>query len=98
MAARSVALGRPWHPSADPNVNSAVVFVDTWMDDHIRDDGWERMSSVNARGERIWFEPKDNRMFEYRSTGPGAARTRRVLTDDEAKSYTIEKVLSGWRP
>jgi pectinesterase len=103
MAANSVSLGRPWHPSADPKVNSAVVFVDTWMDDHIKTDGWDRMSSIDrASGERVWFEAKDNRMFEYRSKGPGAATSssaaRRILTDDEAKVYTIDSVLKGWKP
>jgi pectin methylesterase-like acyl-CoA thioesterase len=40
------------------------------------------------------------RFFEYGSTGPGAIKSdsRRVLTDEEAKEYTIENVLSGWIP
>ena len=61
------------------------------------------MSSIDrVSGERMWFEAKDNRMFEYRSKGPGAATspsaTRRILTDDEAKVYTIDSVLKGWKP
>ena len=74
MAANSVALGRPWHPSADARAVGQAVFVECWMDDHITSAGWDRMSStVTVGGERIWFEPSAARFYEYRSTGPGDA-------------------------
>ena len=100
MAANSVALGRPWHPSADTGVNSAAVFVDCWMDDHIGARGWDRMSSVDSTGTRTWYEPKDARFAEFGTTGPGAVAspTRRVLTKDEAARYTASSVLGGWVP
>ena len=100
MAPNSVALGRPWHPSADPNVDNSVVYVDCYMDDHISARGWERMSSTDPAGHVIWFEPEHARFFEYRSTGPGAiaSPSRRVLTDGEAHYYTVERVLAGWNP
>ncbi len=100
LAPGSVFLGRPWHPSADPAVTSSVVFLDCEMDDHIAPSGWTRMSSVDATGTRIWFEPKDARFFEYHSGGPGAIKDagRRQLTEQEAKAYTIEKVLDVWKP
>ena len=53
MAPNSVTLGRPWHPFADATVNSAVAFIDCWMDDHIGERGWDRMSSVDSTGTRI---------------------------------------------
>ena len=101
MAAASVALGRPWHPSADPRAIGQAVFVDCWMDNHISPAGWDHMSStVSVGGDRIWFEPSAARFFEYRSTGPGAQRspTRRQLSDGDARSYTPALVLDGWSP
>ena len=101
MAPNSVTLGRPWHPAALPGVNSAAVFIDCWMDDHIGAKGWERMSAVDsATGVRIWYEPADSRFFEYRSTGPGGVPSpaRRTLTPPEAEYYTVERVLRGWTP
>jgi polygalacturonase len=100
MSANSVTLGRPWHPFADATVNSAVAFVDCWMDDHIGDRGWDRMSSVDSTGTRVWYEPSAARFFEFGTKGPGATASpsRHVLTSDEAKRYTPSNVLSGWVP
>lgn len=100
MAPGSVALGRPWHPSADAQAVGSAVFVDCWMDDHISAAGWDRLSSVNAGVARIWFEPGDARLFELRSTGPGAAASpsRRVLSAADAAYYSPDAVLAGWTP
>jgi pectinesterase len=101
MAPNSVALGRPWHPSARPTAVGSAVFVDCWMDDHISERGWERMSSTDSvSGVRYWFAPEAARFLEYGSTGPGAraSATRRVMTDGDARTYTAERVLDGWRP
>lgn len=100
MAAASVFLGRPWHPGANPDISSAVVYIECTMEDQIGPDGWTRMSSVDAGGTRIWYEPADARFFEYASKGPGAIRSagRRQLTPAQAKEYTVAKVLEGWRP
>ncbi len=100
MAPGSVFLGRPWHPSADPNVHSAVVYIDCRMEDHIGKEGWTRMSSVDASGTRIWYEPADARFYEYGSKGPGAiaSPTRRTLTPEQARAYTVAKIFDGWVP
>lgn len=100
MAPHSVALGRPWHPSADPRARGSVVFVDCWMDDHIGARGWERMSSVDSTGVRIWYDPEGARFFEAGSVGPGAvpSPTRRLLFDADLEKYTVENVLAGWEP
>ena len=100
MAAGSVALGRPWHPFADPRAVASVAFIDCWMDDHISAKGWEHMSSIDSTGTRIWYEPEGARLFEYRSTGPGATTspTRRTLTPAEAARYTIADALGDWSP
>jgi len=100
MASGSVTLGRPWHPFANPNVNSSAVFVGCWMDDHIGEKGWDRMSSVDSTGLRTWYEPADARFFEFGTKGPGAVSStrRRQLSANEAKQYTAASVLGGWTP
>ena len=100
MASHSVTLGRPWHPFADPDAVANVVFIDTWMDDHIGEKGWDRMSSVDSTGTRIWYEPASARFAEFGSRGPGAVKSasRRVLSADEARRYTAAAVLDGWVP
>jgi pectinesterase len=100
MSANSVTLGRPWHPFADATVNSAVAFIDCWMDDHVGDRGWDRMSSVDSTGTRVWYEPAMARFFEFGTTGPGAVKSaaRHVLSSDEASRYTAANVLGGWVP
>lgn len=100
MAPSSVTLGRPWHPSADATVRSAVAYIDCWMDDHIGEKGWDRMSSVDSTGTRTWYEPADARFVELGTTGPGAvaSASRHVLSPDEAKRYTPAAVLGGWVP
>ena len=100
MAPNSVTLGRPWHPFADPEAVGSAVYIDCWMDDHIGAKGWDRMSSVDSTGTRIWYEPSSARFFEYGTRGPGAvpSPTRRVLSAVEAARYTPASVLRGWIP
>lgn len=100
MAPASVTLGRPWHPFADPEAVGSSVFIDCWMDDHIGTKGWDRMSSVDSTGTRIWYEPSSARFFEFGSRGPGAvsSATRRVLSAADAARYTPSNVLRGWLP
>lgn len=100
MAASSVTLGRPWHPFADPDAVGSAVYIDCWMDDHIGARGWDRMSSVDSTGTRVWYEPSSARFFEFGTRGPGAVAspTRRVLSAAEAARYTPANVLRGWIP
>lgn len=84
-------LGRPWHPGA------ATAFIECVLGDHIQPEGWTEWPGNENH--------KTARYFEYKNTGPGAnTRTRaswtRQLSDAEAKSYTVENILSGqdrWR-
>ena len=100
MAPGSVTLGRPWHPFADPDAVASVAFIDTWMDDHIGAKGWDRMSSVDSTGTRIWYEPSSARFVEFGTRGPGAVASpsRRVLTAPQARAITPSLVLDGWTP
>jgi len=100
MAKASVTLGRPWHPFADPDAVASVAFIDSWMDDHIGEKGWDRMSSIDSTGTRVWYEPASARFVEFGSKGPGAisSPSRRVLSAQEARAYTVQAVLDGWTP
>lgn len=100
MAPASVTLGRPWHPFGDPDAVGSAVFVDCWMDDHIGARGWERMSSTDSTGARVWWEASSARFREVGTRGPGAiaSPTRRVLTPEEARLHTPAAVLRGWMP
>ena len=100
MTPRSVHLGRPWHPAADSTAVGSAVFINTWMADHIGSAGWVRMSSLNAAGQRIWFEPAAARLFEYGSHGPGAliTPTRRQLPASELARYNLDSIFNGWNP
>jgi pectinesterase len=100
MARASVTLGRPWHPFGDPNAIGSVAFISTWMDDHVGERGWDRMSSVDSTGTRIWYEPESARFVEFRSSGPGAVPSprRRLLSGAEAARYTVAAVFDGWVP
>jgi pectinesterase len=89
---RKVYLGRPWRLYAH------TAFINCWMDDHIRPEGWHNWSKPEAE--------KTARYLEYKSTGPGAHPETRVpwsrqLSDDEAKRITARLVLrgaDGWDP
>jgi len=85
-------LGRPWRPYA------SVTYLNCEMGNHIKAEGWNN-----------WRNPTNEltaRYAEYNSTGPGANPAARFkwtkqLTDDEAKAFTVEKVLAGadgWKP
>ncbi|WP_088105507.1 pectate lyase [Halalkalibacter urbisdiaboli] len=89
----TVYLGRPWHPGGNPDAIASVVFMDSYLGDHIHKQGWTDMSG---------FSHKDARFYEYNNHGPGAIQeetdSRRLLTDEEAADWTIENVLKGWNP
>ncbi len=100
MAVASVTLGRPWHPFADPRVNGSSVFIECAMEDHIGAKGWDRMSSMDSTGTRIWYEPESARFFEYGTTGAGAVASpsRHQLSKRDAAGFTRVTVLAGWNP
>jgi pectinesterase len=84
-----VSLGRPWSPTA------SVTYINCWLGAHILPEGWNN-----------WKNPANEataRFAEYGSTGPGANNASRVkwaklLTEDEAKKYTLKNVLGDWNP
>ena len=87
-----VFLGRPWRNYA------RVVYLECWMGDHIRPEGWNNWNKEAAE-QSSWFA-------EYASDGPGANAAARVkwakpLTAAEAHDFTPEVFLrgsDGWNP
>jgi pectin methylesterase-like acyl-CoA thioesterase len=90
----NVYLGRPWRTYA------RVVYLNTWMDAHIVPEGW-----------REWHPGETDYLptafyAEYRSSGPGAARSRRQphaiqLTHTQAVAFEPKEFLRGndsWNP
>lgn len=85
----SVHLGRPWRPNAN------VVYVNCEMGAHIKPEGWNNWGNV-ANEATAFFA-------EYKSTGEGYKAGQRQtwskqLTDEQAKEYTLEKILGTWKP
>lgn len=87
IAPNSVSLGRPWHPNNYKEANARVAYINCYMGEHISTKGWDDMSG---------FKAEDADFFEYGSYGPGAkvSDTRIVLTDEQAREYTIANVFS----
>lgn len=80
-----VYLGRPWRPYA------RVVFIESWLDSHIKPEGWDNWRDP-AREKTAWFG-------EYKSKGPGAKPAARVawsrqLTASEAFQFSREWFFS----
>jgi pectinesterase len=85
----SFALGRPWRPYAK------VVYLYCELGKVILPAGWDN-----------WRNPENEKTAyyaEYKNKGDGYQPDKRVawshqLTDDEAKIYTKELILNGWKP
>jgi pectinesterase len=88
----STFLGRPWYD------NASATYVRCKMGAHIDPRGWDNFG--NSAKE------KTARFAEYKCTGPGANRSKRVpwskeLTAAEAAKLTVENLLGGddhWNP
>ncbi|PRX28271.1 pectinesterase [Orenia metallireducens] len=87
----TVYLGRPWHPGGDKYAIANVVVRDSYLGAHIKAEPWTDMSG---------FKATEARFYEYQNSGPGAVinPSRKQLTAEEAKKYTIENILDGWNP
>jgi pectinesterase len=89
---KGVFLGRPWRDCA------RTVFVNCWMGEHIRPEGWDDWATP-ARQKTAWFA-------ETGSSGPGATSAARVnwarsLNAAAAAAFAPEVFLKGrdgWNP
>ncbi|MBV1852598.1 pectinesterase family protein [Catellatospora tritici] len=88
-------LGRPWHPSNDPNAQAQVVIRESSLPAAVKGTPWTDMSG---------FSWRDARFAEYRNYGPGAlppggdGTDRPQLTDSQAEAYTVATYLADWSP
>jgi pectinesterase len=92
--AGTVFLGRPWHPSNDPNAIGQTIVRDSWIGSHIGATAWSDF------GTWPW---RDARFGEHHNRGPGAlvSADRPQLTRAEAAACTVAAFLrgpDGWRP
>jgi pectinesterase len=87
-----VYLGRPWRAC------SRVVYLDCWMDGHIRPEGWNNWGKAENE-KTAWYA-------EFGSSGPGARAGERVawahsLSAAEAAAFRPAAFLrgdDGWNP
>ncbi|EIW52368.1 carbohydrate esterase family 8 protein [Trametes versicolor FP-101664 SS1] len=82
-------LGRPWNDLA------TTVYLRTFMDDSVEAVGWTPFDSARPVIMNTTF------YAEYHSYGPGGNTSARiplehVLTDEEARAFTVDKVFLGW--
>ena len=89
-SATKVYLGRPWRPYAK------TVFINTQMGSHILPEGWDN-----------WRNPENEKTVlyaEYKSSGEGAKKERRVkwskqLSRKEVKQHTFKNIFGlSWLP
>ena len=102
----SVSLGRPWHPTttfpdgryADPEAIGSAIYIDTWMDSHIRKEGWASMGGTARDGTKSRvFTPEESRFFEAGSGGPGdnTHPSRRRLSNVEVRA--LQDFIGGFK-
>lgn len=82
-----VYLGRPWRMYAK------TVFMDCFMDHHIKPEGWHNWSNKEAETTTFYAE--------YHCKGQGYKPENRVkwshqLTKDEAEKFTIDHILADY--
>jgi pectinesterase len=96
VRARSTWLGRPWRAGGNMALTGQSVFLDCWMDAHIKREGWTWMGYKGPDGEQRRLTPQEARLFEYGTRGPGAgpaSPTRRMLGAAQAARFTRSNVL-----
>jgi pectinesterase len=99
VRARSTWLGRPWRAGGNMKLTGQSVFLNCWMDAHIKREGWTWMGYKGPDGEQRRLTPQEARLFEHASRGPGAgpsSTARRFLSAVEAAQFTRTNVLGDW--
>ena len=89
---RDVYLGRPWRDY------SHVVFMNCYLGEHIRPEGWSDWNNT-GRSKTAWYA-------EYGSEGPGAKQDKRIpwarqLTEAQVRQFQPDVFLrgvDGWQP
>ena len=101
MARNSVALGRPWHPVADPRADGSAVFVAAGWTTTSAPRGGSACRARQPTGIRHRYEPEGARFFEY-ATMDGPRRREEPPPPPphhcRAAYYTIAKAVGDWTP
>ncbi|HET6858074.1 MAG TPA: pectinesterase family protein [Streptomyces sp.] len=92
--ADSFHLGRPWHPSGNPDAVGQALIRETRLPAAIKASPWTDMSG---------FPWREARFSEYRTYGPGAQVTadRPQMSPADAAEHTVGDYLAGqdgWAP
>jgi pectinesterase len=98
---RSSFLGRPWRAGGNMDLVGAATYLRCWMDAHIRAEGWSAMGYRDPTGAQKMLAPREARLAEWASLGPGAgpaSDSRRLLDANDAARFTRANVLAGWDP
>ncbi len=91
---RKIAIGRPWHNFPK------VAILNSKMCEEMHPEGWPTTWHMDyaATSDKL-------HLYEYNNTGKGADRSLRAkwaglraMTKEEAKAYTMDKVLGDWKP
>ncbi|MFE9847704.1 pectinesterase family protein [Streptomyces sp. NPDC005576] len=87
-------LGRPWHPSGNPDAIGQVLIRETSLPAAVKASPWSDMSG---------FPWREARFSEYRTYGPGAAATtdRPQMSPADAALHEVGDYLAGedgWAP
>ncbi len=90
----SVYLGRPWPAGGSTTARGQVLYRESNLGDHFRDDPWTDMSGLSWR---------DARLSEYQNTGPGSGvnDNRPQMSSSDAANYEPVDYLrgsDGWNP
>lgn len=85
----SYYLGRPWRPYAK------TVFINCELGDFIKPVGWDFWGKESNKQTAFYAE--------YKNKGKGFRPAERVkwshqLSTEEVENYSLDKVLSGWKP
>lgn len=92
-AAGTVSLGRPWHPSNDPNAIGQTVIRDSKLGPHI--------NPITPWANFGVFSWRDARYAEYHNRNAPTGADRPQLTDAQAATATAAAYLAGadgWNP
>ena len=82
---RNVYLGRPWR------LYARTAFLNCWMGEHIRPEGWNNWNKPEAE--------KDAFYAEFGSDGPGGAAEKRVKWAHALTAGDAAKILAEmWKP
>ncbi|KAL7408813.1 carbohydrate esterase family 8 protein [Mrakia frigida] len=83
-------LGRPWKEYG------RVVFRNSWLGPHLSPAGWTQWNNATPNvAQSVLAEFKTRGPGSYEANAASRAPFAKLLTKDEAKAYTIEKVLGS---